>query len=363
MRLKRILFIAAHRKDRAPNQRFRFEQYFQYLTEHHHECVLSPLIKDEKEDKLFYSPGNYLKKIPLGIKFALRRINDVWRAKQFDVIIIAREAFILGTPIFEKLIAWRNPNIIFDFDDAIWIDVISTNNRAFSWLKDGSKTAKIISLSKLVFAGNQYLLEYAKKNNDAVEIVPTTIDTDEYVPKGDAEPRKKVTIGWSGSVSTIEHFRYAIPALTRIQSKYKDKIDIKVIGDGNYKNEDLGIQGLPWRKQTELDDLRSIDIGIMPLPDDQWSWGKCGLKGLQYMALEIPTLMSPVGVNREIIQNGVNGFLPIDENDWIEKLSLLIENETLRTQLGKAGRETVLKKYSVKSLQKRYLNLIDSLER
>ena len=358
--MKRILFIAAHRKDRAPNQRFRFEQFFNYLSRNHYQCVLSPLIINKTEDDLFYSPGNYFKKIPLGVNFAYRRLKDVWRAKRFDVIVIAREAFLLGTPLFEKLLAWRNPKIIFDFDDAIWIDVISTNNWAFSWLKDGSKTSRIIATSKLVIAGNQYLLEYAKKYNTQVKIVPTTIDTDEYLPKNTANTGK-ITIGWSGSVSTIEHFQYAIPALKRLKSKYKSAIAIKVIGDANYQNQELDIQGLPWRKDSELEDLRSIDIGIMPLPDDQWSWGKCGLKGLQYMALEIPTLMSPVGVNREIVMDGINGFLPSDENDWVEKISLLIESADLRANLGKAGRATVLERYSVKSQQEIYLALINSV--
>jgi glycosyltransferase involved in cell wall biosynthesis len=322
--------------------------------------VLSPLILNEKEDKLFYSPGSYLTKISLGLKFAFRRFKDVYRAPHFDAIVIAREAFILGTPLFEKLLAWRNPNIIFDFDDAIWINVISSNNQVFSWLKDGSKTSKIIAVSKLVFAGNQYLLAYAKKYNNRVEIVPTTIDTNEYVPNHNA-PATKVTIGWSGSVSTIEHFQYAIPVLQRLKAKYQNAIDFKVIGDSSYQNKELAIQGLPWRKQTELDDLRSIHIGIMPLPDDQWSWGKCGLKGLQYMALEIPTLMSPVGVNREIIKDGINGFLPTDENDWVEKISLLIDNPSLRETLGKAGRATVVERYSVQSQQEVYLGLIKSL--
>lgn len=173
---------------------------------------------------------------------------------------------------------------------------------------------------------------YAEKYNNATVIVPTTIDTSEYVRDilPQAEEESPVCIGWSGSITTIQHFEYALPFLKKIKNRYGDKVSIKVIGDGSYKNEELDIIGLPWIKADEIRELSSFDIGIMPLPDDEWAKGKCGLKGLQYMALEIPTIMSPVGVNREIIRHGENGFLASEEGEWVSILTQLIEDKALR---------------------------------
>jgi len=116
-----------------------------------------------------------------------------------------------------------------------------------------------------------------------------------------------------------------------------------------------------WNCDSEIEDLSEIDIGIMPLPDDEWAKGKCGFKGLQYMAMEIPTVMSAVGVNREIIEEGVNGFLASTEEEWIDKLSLLIESEELRRNIGMEGRKTVIEKYSVDSQKQRYLEYFNEL--
>ena len=126
-------------------------------------------------------------------------------------------------------------------------------------------------------------------------------------------------------------------------------------------NEELGIKGIGWNKEDEIKELSSFDIGIMPLPNDEWSSGKCGLKGLQYMALSIPTVMSPVGVNNEIIKDGENGVLADTKEEWVERISLLIDSRELREKMGAAARKTVVEKYSTESQKEVYLNSFNSL--
>ena len=170
-----------------------------------------------------------------------------------------------------------------------------------------------------------------------------------------------VCIGWSGSFSTIQHFALAIPALKRIKDKYGTAVRFKIIGDGKYYCKELETQGVPWIGATELEDLSEIDIGVMPLPDDEWAKGKCGLKGLQYMALGIPTLMSPVGVNSEIIRQGVNGYLPKTEDEWVDDISKLVESRDCRVKMGAAGRQTVVDHYSVEAWKGKYLEYFNRL--
>jgi glycosyltransferase involved in cell wall biosynthesis len=357
--MKKILFIVNNRKDRSPGQRFRFEQYLAHLEENGFQCDFSPLL-NEKDDKLFYAPGNYVQKVFILLKSYWKRLQNLRVASQYDVIFVFREALYTRSIFFEKQFAKRS-KVIFDYDDSIWMQNVSEANKRFAFLKNAAKTKDIIRISHLIFAGNEYLAAYARPLNKNVTIIPTTIDTVEYQAKTVEKNPNIVVIGWSGSVTTIQHFAYAIPALKRIKEKYGDTVEIRVIGDGNYKQAELGIQGLPWVKATELEDLSHFDLGIMPLPDDEWAKGKCGLKGLQYMALEIPTIMSPVGVNTEIIQDGENGFLAKTEDEWVEKMSQLIENKALRTHMGKAGRKTVVDKFSVEAWKDEYVKQIGRL--
>ena len=357
--MKKILIIASHRTGRAPGQRFRFEQYMDYLGKNGFECELSHIIS-EQDDKVLYKKGHYLQKAVIALRSFLKRWKDVRRAGQYDIIFIFREAFMIGSTYFERKFKQSGARIVFDFDDAIWMLDTSNANKRFEWLKDADKTARIIALSDMIFAGNAYLAEYAGRFNKNVKIVPTTIDTDEYV-RMEVAKDNSVCIGWSGSITTIKHFEYAVPFLRRIKQKYGDKIKIKVIGDAGYVNGELGIEGLGWNRQDEIRELSSFDIGIMPLPDDEWAKGKCGLKGLQYMALAVPTIMSPVGVNSEIIIDGANGFLATTEDEWVEKLSLLIESKEQRESIGKAARATVLDKYSVYAQQGNYLRYLREL--
>lgn len=353
-----VLFVCLHRPDRSPSQRFRFEQYLKFLEANGYEIRFSYLL-NAKDDKLFYAPGQYFYKFLILFKAFWKRIKETFSPLPADIVFVQRECFMLGTSFFEKRFA-RRSKLIFDFDDSIWLQNVSEANRRLGFLKNAGKTKDIIKIADLVIPGNQYLSDYALQFNQHVSIIPTTIDTEQYTAKimTDADT---VIIGWSGSFTTIQHFEYALESLKRIKEKYGDKVGFVVIGDGNYRNEELGITGKPWVAATELKDLHQIDIGIMPLPDDEWAKGKCGLKGLQYMACGIPTIMSPVGVNTEIIQDGENGFLAATTEEWVEKLSLLIESAELRKKFSINGRKTVEEKYSVHANQGKYLEAMRSV--
>lgn len=228
-------------------------------------------------------------------------------------------------------------------------------------MKSAKKTGEIISISHLVFAGNRFLADYAKQFNTHVEIIPTTIDTKMFKRATPYVNNEKICIGWSGSHTTIKHFESGIPFLKKIKEKYGNSVYFKVMGDPAYINKELDIIGIPWNSENEVEVLSSFDIGIMPLPDDQWVKGKCGLKGLSYMALEVPTVMSALGVNTEIIQDGQNGFLAQTEEEWIEKISLLIDSFELRKKMGALARQTVEASYSHESQKNNYLRHFNAL--
>jgi glycosyltransferase involved in cell wall biosynthesis len=359
MRMKKILFIAHHRIDRAPGQRYRFEQYFSYLEGNGVVCDLKNIISEE-DDKILYSHGNYLKKAVIGLKSLRKRKSDLKSISQYDLVVVFREAILTSSIFFERKLAKSGVPILFDFDDAIWVKDVSEGNQRLSFLKNPDKIKKILPLVSHVSAGNSYLKKFALKYNKSVSIMPSTIDTDKYkeIKKLKEGP---VTIGWVGSHTTIKHFETIVPVLIKLKKKYKGEIEFKVIGDPIYRNSDLGINGIAWDNSKEVEFFNMLDIGVMPLPDDEWTKGKCGMKGLLYMSVNTPAVMSSVGMNSEIIENGVNGFLADTKEEWFEVLSKLIEDENLRKSIGLAGRKTVEEKYSMNSQKEKYLDLYLSL--
>ena len=354
-----VLFLVLHRKDRSPGQRYRHEQYINFLELHDISCTFSPLLKSEKEDLIFYG-NRTLFKIIVGLKALLRRFKSVLSAGRYDAVYIYRDAFFFGL-FFEKLLKRKGARIIYDFDDAIWLMDKNESQGIFNRLKNPQKTATICGLADLVVVGNRYLGNYATQYNKNVNIIPSSIDFKSYDSSTLTKNSDKICIGWTGSFSTVKHFETAMPALTILKEKFGEKIYFKLIGDPTYQNSELGIVGVRWKSDTEAEDLSELDIGMMPLPDNDWTRGKCGMKGLQYMALEIPTVMSPVGVNKDIIQDGVNGFLASSSEQWVEKLSLLIESAELRKKLGMAGRATVEKEYSVEANKDKWLSVFKDL--
>ena len=237
--MPKILFIASHRPNRSPSQRYRFEQYFSFLEHNGFSCELSYIIT-EKDDRYFYSGGHFLRKVWILFKSLFWRFKDRTRYKNYDIVFVQREAIMLGLTLFERGIRKRGAKYIFDFDDSIWVMDTSEGNKKYEWLKDPEKTARNIRHANLVLAGNNYLADYAKHYNDNVKVIPTTIDTQIHKPMN--LPKEKITIGWSGSLTTIKHFEYAIDFLKVIKKKYP-QVEICVISDDVYTNDELEVKG------------------------------------------------------------------------------------------------------------------------
>jgi len=356
---KKVLFIANHRLDRSPGQRFRFEQYLDYLNDNGYDWELSNIIS-EKDDKILYQKGKLFQKAVIGLKSWLKRWKDANRANDFDIIFVFREALLTGSTFFEKKVGQSKAKVIFDFDDAIWLPNVSAGNKALQVLKKPSKTDTIIEYADMVFAGNKYLASFANAFCENVKIIPTTIDTDYHI-RTSKNSSERICIGWTGTQTTLKYLEPLKLVFVKLQQKYGDKIYFKVICDQPWELEGIDLINEKWNKSKEIEQLNSIDIGVMPLTEDAWSLGKCGFKGLQYMAMESAAILSPVGVNKEIIEHEKNGFLAETAEDWMRTLSLLIENETLRSQIGKEARKTIEERYSVRAFQPIYLKYFNEL--
>ena len=354
----RLLALMPSLYDTSPGQRYRLEQWEPLLKERGVEISYEPFESEELHATV-YKQGLISKKLQLVGKAIGRRSALLSNIKNYDLVYIFREAALLGPPVFERWIHQTGVPIVFDFDDAIFVSYKSPSNGYLSYLKFAGKTKTTCRLASHVMVGNPYLADYARQVNKNVTIIPTTIDTDKYKLLPRKERSGPPVIGWTGSFSTVQHLDTLREALKKLAQR--ESFRLRVIGTPSYKIEGVEIEAMQWRSEAEVEDLRPIDIGVMPLPDDTWSKGKCGLKALQFMALGIPTICSPVGVNTEIIQDNQNGLIAGSEDEWIEKLSSLLKSNELRERLGQAGRQTVEEKYSAISQAPRVYEVLKSV--
>jgi glycosyltransferase involved in cell wall biosynthesis len=335
--------------------RFRIYQYIPYLTGKGIRCSVSPFLF-KQFFRIVYRQGNVFLKILFFIISLSRRIFDLARAFNYDLVVIYRESFPFGPPIFEYLLHLFRKKIIFDFDDAIFLPSASDANRILARLRRFDNTGKIIKISNAVIAGNDYLRDYASKFNLNIYVIPTVIDMNKFRPVV-RKDSQKIVIGWIGTNSTQKYLLLLENVFRVLVKKYPD-IEIRIIGS---QSNILGLKGVvyrDWLLEREICDIQEFSIGVMPIPDTEWAKGKCAFKIIQYMALGIPAVASGVGTNRQVIQDGVTGFLVSSEEEWIAKISSLIENPCLREKIGLAGRKFVEEKYSLREHAVKYSNVI-----
>lgn len=336
----RVLALVPYPTGRVPGQRYRIEQWAPLLREEGIDVTFAPFLSSRGMDVL-YRRGHTWTKVRETARGYLLRLGEVLRPGSHDVAYVYREAALLGPPWIERLVSRKLP-LVYDFDDAIYLPSTSGANAWAAVLKSPRKAAALCRLARHVTVGNETLAAFAAPLSRAVTIIPSTIDTAVYTVRHRA-PNPRPVVGWTGSVTTVPHIRTLAPVLARLRSLVDH--EVRVIGGERVELPGLDASWVPWRAETEVEDLRPLDVGLMPLPDDEWSRGKCGMKALQYMALGIPPVVSPVGVNATIVRDGENGFHARTEDEWVEKIALLLRDPELRARLGAEARRTVEETY------------------
>jgi glycosyltransferase involved in cell wall biosynthesis len=337
-----ILALATHPVEGA-STRFRVLGYLPFLERHGHRVTFHPFFPSEAYATIYRS-GSLLRKLYYVLRGALGRAIQL-NSGSFDLLFIHREIFPLGWTVFLSVLKKRRFRIVYDYDDALFLP-----QRQHRWLlgrlENPNGTQRLISASDATVAGNRYLLEYAKRYNPRVVIIPTAIDTSALPTRTNGQHHGKCVIGWIGSHTTEKYIHSLRPVFEMLSTACS--FTVKIVGATRRFSVDRAeVVFLPWQLEREMEEFQSCDIGVYPLWDDEWARGKCGFKVIQFMAAGIPVVASAIGTNREIIQDGVNGFLATSEEEWCDKIRCLVDDPVLRQKIGMAGRETVEKHYSL----------------
>lgn len=354
-RRKEILMLVQYPENVSPGQRFRFELYKDLLDQNGFGVTTKPFLNWKGYD-VVHRYGFFFKKTIAIIKGYIGRLLLLLHIRKYDFILLQREVAPLGPAVFEWIyIKLFKRKVIYDFDDAIWIASTSKQNSFATVFKNAGKVKMICGWAYKVSCGNEYLCNYARRYNSNVVYNPTCVDTDHKHNRLTNHDVDRITVGWTGSFSTMVYLDIVQSALSRLQEKYD--FDIKIICNQQPILDLNNVKYIEWSEEDEVAELATCQIGLMPLSQNEWNEGKCGFKLIQYLSLGIPAVSSPIGVNKIIIEEGINGYFANSDSDWYTMIEKLILDADLRKKMGKSGREKIIAQYSLLSNQNNFLSL------
>lgn len=353
----KVLFLTPYPFNTAPSQRFRFEQFYPFLTENNIQFNSQSFI-DEKTWKILYTEGKVFQKFFGIAKGFINRFFILFSVSKYDFVFIHREASPIGPPIFEWIIVnvFRK-KVIYDFDDAIWLPNTSDENKLVKYIKWHGKVKSVCKWAYKVSCGNEFLKNYSIQHNENTIYFPTIVNTtDKYIPINKPN-NDKIVIGWTGSQSTIKYLDAILDVIEKLENEFTN-VEFLVISN---KKPDFGhlksFSFIQWSADSEIEDLSLIDIGLMPLENTIWEKGKCAFKAIQYLALEIPAVVSPVGANTSVVFNNENGLYFEDNEQLYSKIKYLINNPQERNRMGVKGRKHIEENFSVHSQNVKFKSL------
>lgn len=362
MKKKKILFLCPYPFDIAAGQRFKFENCYYHLRNNGFSVTINSFysINDFKE---IHKKKNYFNKIKILLFAYIKRLIFISKSNEYDLVYIFLWIFPLGGYFLENFFLKKNKiKSIYDMEDDLLIIQKSQVNKISYFFKKTSKFQFLIQNTDLTITStleleNKYKKIYPKKK---FKYIQPTIDHLKYFKKNQDSNDKYLTIGWTGTFSSKKYLDLLIKPLHEVVKKFKFKL--LIIGNFEFEIDQIDYEVIFWDKVREVEQLHKIDIGLYPVFDEPWSYGKSGLKALQYMSNGIPLIASKTIVNQRIIENHIDGILvENDEKSWTNAIIKLINDKELRQKLSENARKKIIQNYSSYTTSKIYLNLFNDL--
>ena len=329
--------------------RYRLAQFVEPLAERGITLTIRPFLNSALSASL-YKRSRWPRTVFGLVGAAVRRAADAWRASKADVLLIQREAMIFGPPVIEWL-ATRVGHcpMVLDLDDAIYVRYLSpTYGRLGSALKWFSKTDDLIRWARVVTCGNRTIAKYVTDKGARAYIIPTVVDTEKFRPRPVTHGKRDAPVlGWIGTHSTYPYLASIFPALQQLARDFRFRLRVVGAGRDEVKVPGVDVESVPWSLEREIADFQSFDIGLYPIVEDEWSVGKSGFKSVQYMAVGIPFVVTPVGACAEIGEADITHKVARTQEEWSAALAQLLSDAELRREMGAAGRRHALEHYTI----------------
>lgn len=363
-RPKRMLVLCPYPEGVAAGQRLKYEQYFDDWRSLGWTIDVSCFM-DMAMWRVAYEPGHLFEKIAGVLRGHLRRLRDLLRIPRYDVVYVFMWVTPFGTSFFERSVRKLARRLVYDVEDNVVVGQALPKDYNPNWvvdlLKGPGKARYLIANADHVIASSAFLRDFCveKLGARACTYISSSVDTDRFMPREGSRRTDKVTIGWTGTFSSrvyLDALREVFQTLART-AEYK----LRVIGNFDYQLPGVDLEVVRWSKEREVEDLQGIDIGVYPLPQDDWVLGKSGLKAIQYMAFGVPTVATEAGMTPYIVRHGENGLLVRSNSDWVNALNTLLKDADLRGRLGRKAREDAVNKYSVAAVRGEYRRVLQEV--
>ena len=351
-----MLIICPYPVGVAPSQRLKYEQYFSAFEQAGFQITVKPFVT-RKLWSIIYKKGNFTTKFIQTLIGYWKRYWLLFSLRKYEVVYVHLWITPFFIPFYEWLYCLIAKKVVYDIDDLVYLgDNKSKANKRVGFFKSKKKPIYLMKKAHHVITCTPYLDEFVKTHNPHTTDISSTVDTEKYIPVNTYQAKEPVVLGWSGSITTSKYFYLLEKVLLSLSKKYQ--IRLIVMGNPQVHIDGLDIEAIAWSEEIELTTLQKFDIGLYPLPDEEWVLGKSGLKAIQYMALGIPTVATAIGANFRVIDHGESGMLVKTEEEWITALSRLIEDPKLREKIGKKGREKIEREFSIHANQQAYLDVL-----